>query len=393
MHSASTNLTVYMAPKDAYSYEQFKRWHAITKRKWSKADVIGCLEIKVLENNKLLATKQKASSIVGYDTTGTTLKKSLIKLKYHQDIVGDSYYDYYLKFSTYSLGWWGLPLKSHERTAVAANKARNIQSIPNPLMLDVSVNLQNNSMMRKLYLEGMTYDEAVGTTSKSRSSSAANITKALTEFNINTGYDTDAAKKEALRSTEIVVRNMALITNPPQNNPYRFLCNYYNRYIDPKMREMMKIDLNFWFLKEAMTYNPNLSFYVMCPGNKLSRIYGVVGKRDHNVVIKMESIKVKMPLYSECAYSVSKDTAINIREKQFVPLDEIAQKKTVINNLRWGPKPIEIDRRHKTETFFDLVLSDQLYKGNNVWIDRFHNCWTSPDYSKAENIRGLDIIV
>ena len=52
MFSASTLLTVYIAPKDEYTYTNFRYWHSKTKRRWRQADCMGADEIKVLENNR-----------------------------------------------------------------------------------------------------------------------------------------------------------------------------------------------------------------------------------------------------------------------------------------------------------------------------------------------------
>ena len=52
MYSGNTILTVYIAPKDAYTFKEFRAWHKITKRRWRQADVNGADEVKVMENNR-----------------------------------------------------------------------------------------------------------------------------------------------------------------------------------------------------------------------------------------------------------------------------------------------------------------------------------------------------
>lgn len=394
MHSASTLLTVYFAPKDAYSYVQFKEWHTRIKRKWRYADVMGADEVKVVENNRRLNTQyNRPLKIMGWtpDTNifadGRSYEK---KDSNYQDIVGDTYFDYFKKFNGYILDWWGLGGK-FKRNAKAARKARNPKSIPNTPMLDVSIHLDSNSMMEKMYLQGMSYDEATSSTFKGKSQEV-NLINELTEFNKKDGMDEDKAYQESLRLVEIIQRNITLGKNSPIENEYNFMVNYYNRFINKKMREMMKIQMNFWFLKEAMTHHPNLSFYVLGPYNLLYRIQGIVGKRDQNVIVQLEQFINSKKYQYEYTYSLSRDTLVNDADKGYIPAAKLTRDKNKILNLMYGRKKLKVDHRYRTENFYDLILQGHLINGRNPWIDAMHNCWVSPDYSNPKNLQGLEII-
>lgn len=394
MFSGSTLLTVYIAPKDAYTYSNFREWHTRTKRRWRQADVNGADEVKIIENNRRQATKYKRKlKIFGWnqDTTVFSDGRQYEKVEStYQDIVGNPNYEYFKKFGSYILDWWGIGGK-FARTSKAAKKMRNYKSVPNTPMLDVSINFDSNSMMEKMYLQGMDYDEAVSSTFKGRSQSSELIIE-LTNFNKSEGMDDTLAYQEALRMVEIVHRNTALNNNSPTTNEYNFMINYYNRFVNKKIREMMKIQINFWFLKEVMLYNPNMSLYVLGPYNMLQRIQGVVSKRDQNVIIQMEQVINSKKYDYEYTYSVSRDTLINEADKGYIAARKLTRNKSKILNAMWGRKKLNVDHRYRTEVFYDMILEG--YKVNNMipWFDAMHNCWVTPDYSKISNLKGLDII-
>ena len=184
MHSASTLLTIYLAPKDSFTYENFRYWHARTKRRWRSADILGVDEMKVIENNRRHHTKYKKSlKIFGWINDSTIFKNR--KRKYgkfesaHVDIIGDPYYNYFKKFGSYCLDWWGVGSHFSKKESKAK---RNTKSIPNSPMLDVSIGFDSNSMMEKMYLHGMNYDEAISTTFKGKHQ-CADLINELTLFN------------------------------------------------------------------------------------------------------------------------------------------------------------------------------------------------------------------
>ena len=391
MFSASTLLTVYIAPKDAYSYTLFKEWHIRTKRRWREADVFGAEEVKVMENNRRHVAKyNRKLKIFGWtpDTKtyadGTCYEKTEA---IYADVVGDSYFNYFHKFGSYILDWWGVGGKFTNKS----KKERNKISIPNTPMLDVSMGFDSNSMMEKMYIGGMSYDEAIATTFKGRHQSAELIIE-LTEFNKNDGMDDKTAYAEALRMVEIVHRNIALNNNSPTTNEYNFMVNYYNKFIDKKRREMMKVQMSFWFLKEVMSHHPNMSLYVMGPYDALYRIHGVVSKRDQNVILQMESITNTKKYVHEYTYSVARDTMVNEADKGFIPAKKLTMGKSKILNAMWGRKKLTVDHRYRTETFYDLVLDGHQTNGRYPWFDAMHNCWISPDYSNAKNLMNVDIV-
>jgi len=391
MFSASTILMCFMAPKDMYTYENFRNWHERTKRRWRAADILGADEMRVLENNRRHNKKYtRKLGVLGWNqetpvnADGRQYKKSESQ---YADVIGDPYYDYFYKFSSYTLDWWGVGSKFTK----ASKKKRNSSSIPNTPMLDVSINFDSNSIMEKIYLKGMTYDEAISTTFKCRHH-LSDLILELTTFNKKEGMSDEKAYNEALKTVEIVYRNIALSNNSPTINEYNFLINYYNKFIDTKIREMMKIKINFWFLKEVMSYNPNMSLYVLGPYNLLYRIQGLVSKRDQNVLIQMDSsVNSKKSKY-EFIYSVARDTLVNEADKGFIPATKLTRSKSTIQNSMWGRKKIIVEHRYRTETFFDLILDGHIINGKLPWYDAFHNCWLSKDYSNLKNLNGLDII-
>ncbi len=391
MFSPSTIITVYFAPKDAYGYTLFREWHERTKRRWREADVFGADEVKIMENNRRHVIKyMRKLKIFGWlpDTKtyadGSTYEKTEAV---YSDVVGDPYFDYFRKFTGYILDWWGVGGKFTNK----AKKLRNKTSIPNTPMLDVSMSLDANSLMEKMYLKGMSYDEATETTFKGRHQ-AAELIQELTAFNKADGMDDTAAYAEALRVVEIVQRNLALNNNSPTTNEYNFMVNYYNRFIDKKKREMMKVDINIWFLKEFMSYHPNVSLYVPGPYGMLYRIHGLVSKRDQNVILQMEAITNTKKYVHEYTYSVARDTLVNEADKGYIPAKKLTMSKSKILNAMYGRKKLSVDHRYRTETFYDLVLEGKTTNGRFPWFDAHHNCWVSPDYSVAKNLQDLDIV-
>jgi hypothetical protein len=391
MFGANTLLTVYMAPKDAYTYHNFRQWHARTKRRWRQADVMGADEVKVMENNRRQFTRYKRKlKIFGWTPDTNVYKNGRTYQKVetvYQDIVGDPYFDYFKKFFGYILDWWGVGGKFTKK----AKKARNVKSVPNTPMLDVSIGFDSNSIMEKMYLHGMDYEEAIATTFKGRSHSTELITE-LTEFNKTKGMDDDSAYKEAMRMVEIVQRNVALDKNSPTTNEYNFMMNYYNKFIDKKMREMMKIQINFWFLKEVITHNPNLSLYVLGPYNVLYRIHGIVSKKGQNVIVQMEHFVNSTKYDYEYTYSLDRDTMVDEADKGYIPARKLLTEKSKILNAMHGRKKLKVHHRYRSETFYDIMLEGHCVNGVFPWFDAMHNCWASPDYSNPKNLRGLDII-
>lgn len=384
MFSPNTILTVYVAPGDEYSFTNFRDWHKDIKRRWKTASVDGAEEIKVMENNRRHVAKYtRPLKIFGWLSDNVKYEK---QESFYQDIVGDVYFDYFKKFTGYVLDWWGIGGKFTKKS----KSERNIKSVPNTPMLDVSIHFDTNSAMEKMYMGGMGYDEAVGKTFKGRAQSA-DLIRSLTEFYLEEeNLDEEKAKQEAIRMAEIVQRNLALNKNSPTSNEYSFMINYYNKFIDKKIREMMKVNMNFWFLKEAMTANPNLSFFVIGPFNRLMRIQGIVGKRGENIIMSMEQPANSSKYKYEFTYSVDKDTLVFINQKGFIPAKKLTTNKSKIKNLMWGNKPLLVDHRYNSEYFYDLVLEGP--DKNNSWFDAHHNVWVGKDYMDSDNLKGLDII-
>ncbi len=391
MFGANTLLTVYMAPKDAYSFKLFREWHAKTKRRWKQADVMGADEVKVLENNRRQFVQYKRNlKIMGWASDTKVYSKGRVYEKgetHYQDMIGDPNYDYFIKFKNHILDWWGVGGRFTQKT----KKERNLKAVPNSPMLDVSFHLDSNSMMEKMYLHGDTYDEANETTFRGKALSSALITE-LTDFNKTQGMNDIEAYQEALRMLEIVHRNIALDKNSPTANEYNFMINYYNKFIDKKIREMMKFQINFWFLKEFMQYNPNVSLFVLGPYNMLHRIQGLVGKRDQNVILQMDQIVKSKKYKYEYIYSVAKDTLVNEATQGWIPAKKLTIETSKIINTMHGRKKLTVDHRYRTEYFYDLILEGCITNKRIPWFDAMHNCWLSPDYSLPRNLRGLEII-
>lgn len=386
MYGPNTIITCYLAPRDSYSYSNFKAWHKVTKRRWKKAQVEGAEEIKVMENNRRHNTKYtRPLKIFGWLSNNVKYEK---QESFYQDLVGDVYHDYFKKFTGYFLDWWGVGGKFTKKS----KKERNEKSVPNSPMLDVSIHFDTNSFMDKIYIQGMDYDTAVGKSFKGRAQSAELIQE-LKLFNIeHEGMSEEEANEEALRVTEMVQRNLALDKNSPTNSEYGFMINYFNKFIDKKLREMMKVNINFWFLKELMKSNPNMGIYVLGPYNKLMRVQGLVGKRCDNIVITMEQVAHSKKYKYEFTYSVDKNTKMFVNEKGFIPAKDMTMKTTKLKNMLWGNRPCLIDHRYNSEFMYDLVLDGKTTDGVYPWFDAHHNIFLSPDYSKSDNLIGKDII-
>lgn len=385
MFGPNTILTVYCAPKDAYTFTNFKSWHKLTKRRWRQADVYGADEVKVLENNRRHNTKYtRPLKIFGWLSNNVKYEKAET---YYQDVVGDVYFDYFKKFYGHILDWWGVGGKFTKKR----KKERNVTSVPNTPMLDVSIHFDKDSFMDKIYLQGMSYDEATGTSFKGKSSSSELINE-LTSYHTNTGMDADEAYKESLRVAEIVQRNLALTKNSPVSNEYNFMLNYYNKFIDSKFREMMKVNINIWFLKEAMRNNPNMTFFIMGPFNRLMRVQGIVGKRCENVIIAMEGFVNTAKFNYDITYSLGSETLVNESTKGFIKAKDLPKFTTKLKNMMWGNRPCFVDHRYNSEFMYSLVLDGISTNGMFPFFDAYHNVFLIPDYSDITNLKGLDII-
>lgn len=393
MFSGSTILTVYIAPRDTYSYNNFRKWHEKTKRRWRSADVLGADEIKILENNRRHNEKyDRKLNIKGWfqETKIFANGRQYAKAEStYQDVVGDVYYDYFSKFATHILSWWGVG--GRFKCYFDSKKSRNAKSIPNTPMLDVSVHFDSNSLMEKLYMKGMTYDDAAFSTLKGRTQYMEFINEFTKIYSLE--FNAEEAYKKSLYLTEIIQRNNALKNNFPSNNEYNFLLNYYNKFINPTIREMAKIKINFYFLKELMTNNPNLGLYVLGPNNNLYRIQGLVGKRDQNVIIQMENFSnVRKKNKYEFVYSVSRDTLVYDADKGFIKASKLTRDKSKIVNMQYGRKKITVEHRYRSEMFYDLILEGKKTNNGYSWYDAYHNMWCTPDYSKIKNLENIEII-
>ena len=373
-----------MGPADTYTYNNLREFHRRTKRRWRQADILGADEVKVIENNRRHFIKYKRPlSIFGWFTTNSKYEK---KETFYQSVVGDPYYDYNKKFVGYILDWWGVGGKFTKKR----KKDRNVTSVPNSPMFNPSVHFDKNSFMEKLYVDGKTYDEAVGSTFKGKAQ-LSDIIRSLSDYNKEIEkMDDDTAYEEALRVAEIVSRNMALDKNSPVSNEYNFMTNYYNKFIDPTIRTMMKVDINLHFLKEAMKNNPNLSFYVMGPYDRMMRIQGMVSQRCENIIVSMETSANSTKYDYEYTYSFGSHTKVNHSEKGFIEAKQLPVKTTKIKNLMYGNRPCRVDRRYDNELMYDMILEGP--DNVNLWIDAFHNTFISPDYSEPKNLIGKDII-
>jgi len=384
MYSPNTIVTVYMAPKDTYSYRNLREFHKRTKRRFRQADVLGADEVKVIENNRRhFINYKRPLAIFGWFSSNKFYEK---KETYYQNVVGDPYYHYHTKFSSFILDWWGVG----GRFTKKSKKQRNVTSVPNSPMFNPSIHFDKKSFMEKLYIDNMDYDDAVGTTFKGKATFSDLITS-LTEYNIaHEHMDEETATKEALRISEIVQRNISLDKNSPVKNEYNFMVNYYNRFIDPTIRTMMKFDINLHFLKEAMKNNPNLALYVMGPYNNLMRIHGMVSSREKNIVISVESPIDSEKYKYDYTYSVGENTLINHSTEGFIKAKDLPLKTTKIKNLMYGNRPCKVDHRYENELMYDLILEGT--NNINLWVDHLHNTFISPDYSKSKNLLEKYII-
>lgn len=393
MFSGSTILTVYLAPRDAYTFKNFKKWHYITKKKWQSCLISGADEVRVLENNKRnhIFYKRKLN-VLGWrqDTKVYQNKRQYQKTESaYSDILGDVHYDYIRYNAMNKIDWWGLNGK-YNRTIAEAKKKVNIRSVPETHMLNTSSHLNSNSAMEKMYLGEMSYEDAVSTTFKGKRTITADLMSELVETYMSDGLDEFEARKEAMKISEIVQRNRSLKNNSPGKNTYGFLLNYHNRFIDPQKREMLKFNINFWFLKELISHYPNLGLYVMGLNNNFHRIQGLVGKRDQNVILKMRSRSKNKQF--EFVYSVSRDTLVNETSKGYIPATNLKMKTSSIINLLNGSISVDVEHRYRTEQFFGLILDGKSDSNYYSWIDAHHYCWIEPDYFSGGNLEGLEII-
>jgi len=387
MYGANTIVRVYIGPNDKYTYEHLRKFYHLAKRRWKVADVWGADEVMILENNRRHANKyQRSLSILGWITSN---KKYLKIEKYYQGLVGDPYYEYFAKFSKYVLTWWGLGSKFVKKSS---KKDRNIKSIPNTPMFDPSIHFDKNSIMEKIYMQGMSYDDAMKSTFKGKAQ-LVDIINGLTDYNKKNGMSDEEAYADALRVSEIVSRNLALDKNAPMDNQYSFLINYYNKFIDATRRIMMPLDMNLFFIKEALKYNPNLSLYVLSPDNNMHRIQGVVGERCENIMIAVSAFKDTKKYDYEFVYSYGSHTLFNHAENGFVEAKDLKKLTTKTNNLMYGSKKCKVEHRYDSEYMYDLILEGTPAGNYFPWVDALHNVQLSPDYSKKINLDGKDIIV
>ncbi len=380
MHGPNNILTIYVAPKDKYTFENFKRFHNITKRRWKTADILGAEEAKIIENNRRLSTNYgRVLKVQGWWSTNRKYHK---QEKYYQDVVGNPYHDYWKRFVSNTLDWWGTGGKFTKKQKSARNKV----SVPNSPMFDVGLHLDNNSVMEKIYVEDMSYEDAMKTTFRGRSI-VADIITSISEWHKEHGMDDDDAYYEAMRMGEIVQRNQALKNNSPLTNEYAYMLNYYNKYIDEKIREMLKININFHFLKELLKHNPNMGLYVLGPMNRMMRIQGMVGSREKNVVIAMSADKEKIKY--EFVYSVSEDHLIYTNEDGFVKAKYLKRDKQKIKNMMYGNRSLKVQHRYNSEYMYDLILEGP--HKINPYFDALHNVHVGLDYT-TDVISGKDII-
>jgi len=392
MFSASTIIQVYMAPRDAYSFTNFKLFHKLTKRRWRDCQIMGGEEIRALENNRHHAGGyDKRQKIRGWNH-GTPLsendKRSWKYENSYTDCVGDIYFDYYTLISDGLVDWWGVGGRINAKDKIKRH-SKSVY-IPNTPMFDPSLHLENNSIMEKIYLRGESFEKATAA-SRRGVARGMDIMDALVKANLNDGMSEEEAQTKAEKSFIIYLRNKAMADNPMLDNDYNFTMNYYNKFMDKKIREMMPIKLSFWFLKEILSNNPNLSFYVLGPYNILSRIHGLVTKRDQNVILKMIRAKQSKSKF-EFVYSVSKDTWVNEADKGFIHAENLTPNKSKISNGIIGQRRLRVEKRFNSEIFYDMILDGKTFRGYSPWFDAHHNCWLTPDYSKPKNLRGLDII-
>lgn len=392
MFGANTILTVYIAPKDRYSYENFRAWHKITKRRWREADVIGVEEVKVLENNRRLVSKYKPYKLYGWLEKKKTNKRESL----YVNVIGDSYFDFFKKFFTYTLDWWGIQLEGPYKKIgtdgeLSTKDKRNFISVPNTPMLDVGSSFDRNGFIERLYVHGESYEEAQSKSfNHNGSASLAGIISGLKKFYMDIEKTSESvANAKSMELAQIIHRVNAVTKQNTLEDDYNFFLNYYNKFVNTKIREMMKFEINFHFLKEAMSYNPNLAFYVLGPYNRLIRIHGVVGKRDENYLM---IVRTRNKKNIDFVYSLTPDTKINIFKKGFIALKELKRHKFIINNMLLKDLSAEIEKRKYTEYMYDLILETKEDEEVIAWYDSRHNVFVSPNYSIKNNIDNLDIL-
>jgi len=384
-----------MAPRDAYSFTNFKWFHKFTKRRWRECQFLGGQEIRVMDNNrKHVAGYMRKMPVRGWNhgtptQTQSEHNRTWKTERYYSDYVGDPYFDYYDFLKDGRIDWWGAAGRIAGTGRV--NKTQSTY-IPNTPAFDPSINLESGSFMEKIYLDNLDFEQALASTTKKISNSDIHIMTAITDGLIAEGMSEEEARTKAEKAFIVYLRNRAMVDNQILDNDYNFTANYYNKYIDKKIREMMPIKLNFWFLKEALASNPNLSFYVIGPYNLLSRIQGIVSKRDQNVIIKMTPINRTKNRTFDFVYSVSKDTLVNEAREGFVYAKDLTPNNSFISNGLKGSRHIQVERRLNSEIFFDLILEGKTFKGYLPWFDAKHNCWLTPDYSNPKNLKDVDIV-
>lgn len=371
MYGPNTIVTVYVAPKDAHTYSNIRSFYSIVKRRWKKADVLGADEVKVLGNNRRDTGNYGSTfGIFGWDWFRGK------KEKWYQDIVGDVYYSYFKDFHDYKLVWWGMGADKSDKDL--AEKRKN-HSTPNTPMFDPSIEFDKNSVSEKIYLKGKTYDEARSSTFRGKQG-MAEISSQVRQSYMDDGMSEEEANQKALEKVEVYSRNLALKKNPKEKNEYRFMTEYYNKHVHSTRREMMRIDVNLWFLKEILTHNVNMSLYVMSENNELMKIQGMVGKRCKNTVVKFDT--------NRFVYSMAHDACMKIQGKGFKPLNKLRQSINKVDNPMYGGKIIDLEKRLTSEYMYDMILEPT----QTTWVDTHHNVFKVVDYSKPENLNGKDIV-
>lgn len=369
MYGANTILTVYMAAEDKYSYELIRSFHNIIKRKWKTADVLGVEEKRVLLNNRMFVGNYKKMIVHDWAWMG---RKTIVD---YYDILGNPYYDYFRLFNSSKLDWWGTGKKKNR-------PPRNKISVPNTPMFDVSFEFEKNSLTEKMYLREESYDTARSSTFRGKQGITDMIIQIKKGLLGNDKMSEDEAFLEANRLIEVYVRNLALKKNPQDKNEYKFMVNYYNKHIHETRRKMMKFDINIWMLKELMSYNPNVSLFVLTPTNNMMRIQGLVGKRCKNTLMTIEN-----PKY---VYSMARTAKVKMVDKGWREVSSQRYKDIKIENPMYGAKAAVVSKRNMSEYLYDIIFEEA--STNKEWVDKFHNIFQVVDYSLFTNLNGKDIV-